>query len=301
MIRKAAEFIKIPKKLFFTVLAIAIALAVVWSLWPKFTPVDLGEITFGTFQKSIEDEGITEFKDKHIIFAPADGITPNIDIEAGDPVRKGPHLFKFLWDTDLPVSSPVNGYVLRVFEKDRRHVPRGTPILEVGNPSSLVVVSKLLSEDVLDVQLGQKVLISNWGSEIPLEAEVIKIEPAAKEEVSALGVKEQRVNVHFKITTDKEVWKNLGDGFRVEISVIIAKKENTRLLPVGALFSSDGQPAIFVYENKKIKQHKIELGDRNKDFAELKTDLPAGTQVVLYPGSGLRAGDKVKPRLYKVK
>lgn len=298
MIRKAVEYIKIPKKLFFSIFAIATALAVAWALRPTFTPVDLGEITIGTFQKSIEDEGTTEFKDKHIISAPADGITPTIDIEAGDPIKKGQLLFKFLFDPDIPVVSPVNGYVLRVFEKDRRHVPRGTPILEVGNPNSLEVVSKLLSEEVLDIQLGQRVLISNWGGDKPLEAEVIKLEPVAKEEISALGVKEQRVTVHFKITTDKEVWKSLGDGFRVEVSVIIAEKQSTKLLPVGALFSSDGQPAIFVYENKKIKLQKVELGDRNRDFAELKSELPAGTQVVLYPGSGLRAGDKVKPRLH---
>ncbi|MCB0361938.1 MAG: efflux RND transporter periplasmic adaptor subunit [Bdellovibrionales bacterium] len=296
MIKKAAEYIRIPKKVFFSVLA-GIALAITfWSLRPQLTPVDLGLVSEGVFRRSIVDEGITHFKERHIISAPADGITPTIKIEAGDSVEKGKLLFNFLWDHDFPMLSPINGYVLKVFEKDRRHILRGTPILEVGNPQSLEVITKLLSEEVIDVRTGQKAIITNWGKDEPLEAEVIKIEPAAKEEISALGVKEQRVNVYLRMTSDKDLWQNLGDGFRVDVAVITDEIENAKLLPVGALFASEGKPAVFVYQDKKIQLIPVEVGKRNRDFAELKSGMAVNTQVVLYPGSSLRSGDKVKPR-----
>ncbi len=296
MTKKYAEYIRIPRKLFYVFLVSGIVALIYWSLRPEFAPVDLGEVSKGTFRQVIVDEGVSYFKNRYTISAPADGITPNLNIEVGDRVQKGEVIFKFLWDRGFEMKSPVSGFVLRVFEKDRRHVVRGTPILEVGDPNSLEIHSKILSEEVIDVKVGQKVIVSNWGKEEPLEAEVIKIEPTAEEEVSALGVKEQRVNVHMKLTSKKELWQELGDGFRVEVSIIVNEVNEAKLIPVGALFSSDGQPAVYVYRDKKVHLTPVQIGHQNREFAQLQSDLFPGTQVVLYPGSSLNDGDKATPR-----
>lgn len=296
MIKKAAEYIRIPKKLFYGLLFVVIAAAVVWSLKPQYTPVDLGVVQRGDFQQVIVDEGVTYFKERHMISAPADGITPKLNLEAGDPVKKGQVLIEFFWDTNFKVKSPVDGYILQVFEKDKRHIMRGTPILEVGNPNSLEIQSMLLSEEVISVKEGQKVRITNWGKDQPLQARVSRIEPTAKEEVSALGVKEKRVKVHMEITSPKELWQGLGDGYRVEVSVITDEVKDARLLPVGALFSNEGQPAVYIYRDKKIHLTPVEVGAQNREFARLKTDLPEGTQVVLYPGGALEDRQNAKVR-----
>lgn len=296
MIKKAAEYIRIPKKLFYGVLIVAVVGGVLWSIKPSYIPVDLGSVQTGEFKQVIIDEGVTYFKERHMISAPADGITPKLSLEAGDPVKKGQVLIEFFWDTNFKVKSPVDGYVLRVFEKDKRHITRGTPILEVGDPESLEIQSMLLSEEVIRVKEGQKALITNWGKDEPLEAEVSRIEPAAKEEVSALGVKEKRVKVHMDITSPKEKWKGLGDGFRVEVSVVTDEVPEARLLPVGALFSNDGEPAVYVFKNNKLHLTPVKIGAQNRDFAQLETDLPEGTQVVLYPGGALEDQQKAKVR-----
>jgi HlyD family secretion protein len=38
--------------------------------------------------------------------------------------------------------------------------------------------------------------------------------------VSALGVEEQRVNVIIDITSPREQWSALGDGFRVGVRIV---------------------------------------------------------------------------------
>lgn len=296
MVKKAAGYIRIPKKLFYSILVLVVGYLGYMALKPTSTPVDIGEITEGVFTKAIIDEGTTSFKKRYVISSPGDGIVPTINLEPGDPVKKGEVLFNYVWDYNLQVRSPVNGYILKVFEKDKRHVPKGTPILEVGDPSELEILSKILSEEVIEIKLSQKALITNWGQESPLEAKVTKIEPFAKEEISALGVKERRVQVHLTLTSDRKIWRGLGDNFRVEVTIVTEEKPNSRLLPVGALFSHNGKPSIYLIEGGRTKLTPVEIGNRNRDYVELLSDLPVGSKLVLYPGSGLKPDERVTQR-----
>ncbi|MCB9025828.1 MAG: efflux RND transporter periplasmic adaptor subunit [Bdellovibrionaceae bacterium] len=299
MIRKTVEYIKIPKKVFFGILTFIVLALVAFSFKPNLTQVDVAYVQRALFEKMITDEGITSFKEKQIITAPADGIIPSHPWKVGSQVEQGQKLFSFEWDKNFSVQAPISGYILQVFEKDRKHVLRGTPLIEIGNPEKVEVIAALLSEEVVEVQVGQKAIIKKWGGETPLQAEVTKIEPRAKEEVSALGVKEQRVNVFLDITSDRELWKNLGDGFRVEVSIIIRKVENAVLMPIGALFNDQEKPTVFAVEQGKLKKISLKLGDRNQEYAELKSPFDKKTPVVLYPASSLNEGDKIKVRVIK--
>jgi HlyD family secretion protein len=49
------------------------------------------------------------------------------------------------------------------------------------------------------------------------------VEPSGFTKISALGVEEQSVNVILSFTDTKDKWQSLGDGFRVEASIIIDK------------------------------------------------------------------------------
>jgi HlyD family secretion protein len=296
MIKKTVEYIRVPKKLFYTILIILVLFSVFKVLKPKAIPVDVTTVQKGLFQKSVIDEGQTEFKQKHVITAPGDGIVPTLKLRAGDPVKKDELLFNFILDFDFKVKSPVDGYVLRVFEKDKRHVVRGTKILEIGNPSKIEIIAKLLSEEVVDVKIGQKALITKWGKEEKLEAVITKIEPSAKEEVSALGVKEQRVKVHMEFTTEKSVWENLGDGYRVEVRVITKEIPDSKLIPISSLFTFEEKPSIFTIQNGKAVLQNLDIIDRNENFALVKNGPEIGASLVMYPGSELESGDKIKPR-----
>jgi HlyD family secretion protein len=296
MIKKTIEYIKIPKKVFYTVIALIIIALIAKALKPSVEEVDLATIEKGVFRKVIIDEAMTEFTNKKVLTAPADGITPSLDFNEGDAIKKGDVLISFTWDRIMQIKAPFDGYVLRIFEKDQRHVVRGTPLLEVGNSDELVVIAKILSEEVVDVKVGQKVFITKWGKEKPLEAKVIKIEKAAQEEISALGVKEQRVKVHMKILTERSVWRNLGDGFKVEVSIITEEIPDSLLLPVSSLFTIEGRTVIYIEEKGRSKVVLVEIGSQNREFALLKTPLKPGTKVVQYPGPNFHDGLRIKQR-----
>lgn len=196
----------------------------------------------------------------------------------------------------FPIRSPISGRVLRVFQESSTVVQAGARILEVGDPADLEVVADLLSTDAVRIESGDRVSLHQWGGDEPLPGVVRLVEPSAFTKVSALGIEEQRVNVLIDFTDDAESRPPLGDGFRVEVSVVEWESDDVLIVPSGALFRSGDSWAVFVVRADRAVMTPIELGHRNDDAAEVLEGLGAGDQVILYPGDRVAEGDRVEKR-----
>jgi HlyD family secretion protein len=97
--------------------------------------------------------------------------------------------------TAVAVRAPVDGVVLQRLRESESVVPAGEPLVEIGDPRQMEIVTDLLSTDAVRVRPGARATIEQWGGDTPLDAVVRRIEPAGFTKVSALGVEEQRVNV----------------------------------------------------------------------------------------------------------
>ncbi len=297
MVQKTLDYFRIPKKLFWACLILVTVSALIYSLRPTALEVDIGRIDRREFEDLVIDEGISISKNRRVIAAPADGVMPSHNIRPGDRVQLGETLFVYLWDRNIAITSPLNGVVLQVFEKDRRSMTRGTPLLEVGDPIDLEIKASLLTEEVIGLKTGQRARIAKWGGENDLEAKIQRIDPSAREVVSALGVKEQRVDVYLEILSDKNLWTRLGDNFRLEVRIVRSQIPNALTAPIGALFRKGDTVNLYTIDDKLIAHLvPIQIGSRNRDFAELKTEFAIGTRVVLYPGSQIKDGTSVKIR-----
>jgi HlyD family secretion protein len=194
------------------------------------------------------------------------------------------------------VRSPVSGKVLKVLQQSEGIAMAGTPLMELGDPTRLEVVVDILTEDAAQIKPGTAVQLSNWGGPDVLLGQVRLIEPAAFTKVSALGVEEQRVNAVIDISSPPAKWQALGDGFKVDVRVLVQVVENAVKVPVSALFPVGSRSGVFVLEGGRARLHEIEVAARNGVDAWVKTGLKAGTQVIVYPDSKLKDGDSVKPR-----
>ncbi len=141
----------------------------------------------------------------------------------------------------LAVRSPTSGTVMRLPRESEATVAAGTPLVELGDPRDLEIVTDLLSADAVRLPPGARVLIDNWGGAQPLNGRVRRIEPFGFTKISALGVEEQRVNVIIDITDPPEKWVRLGHGYRVIIRAVEWESANALQLPVSALFRDKGQ------------------------------------------------------------
>jgi HlyD family secretion protein len=122
------------------------------------------------------------------------------------------------------------------------------------------------------------------------------IEPAAFTKVSALGVEEQRVNAVIDITSPLSDWRALGDGFKVDVRVLVEVVEKALLVPVSAIFPMGSRSGIFVLDHGRAHLQEVTVKARNGVEAWVKTDLAVGTQVIIYPDTKLKDQDRVKPR-----
>jgi HlyD family secretion protein len=194
------------------------------------------------------------------------------------------------------VTAPIAGLILRRAQESEAVVAAGAPLVDIGTLEDLEIVSDLLSTDAVKVKPGASVLIDRWGGEGQLAGRVQRVEPAGFLKVSALGVEEQRVNVIIDFVDPRERRASLGDGFRVEVRIVVWEQKDALVAPTSSLFRADGEWAVFVLDGDRIRRRIVKIGQRNEQSAEVLEGLTAGDRVVAYPGESLTDGAKVRPR-----
>jgi HlyD family secretion protein len=191
----------------------------------------------------------------------------------------------------LPLTSPVDGYVLKVHEKSERIVAAGAPLVSVGNPADYEIVVDVLSTDAVRIRPGQTMWLDDWGGGQSLRATVRLVEPVAFTKVSALGVEEQRVNV---IATPVDALGPLGDGYRVEARVVTWEAGQVRKVPGSSLFRVGDAWHVFAVEDGRIRERPVRVGQRNQEEAQVEDGLAEGAQVVRFPNNQMKDGMRVR-------
>ena len=196
----------------------------------------------------------------------------------------------------ITIRSPIDGIVLKRLRESESVVPAGDPLLELGDPVDLEIVSDLLSTDAVRVEPGNSVLIERWGGEQTLRARVRRVEPSGFTKISALGVEEQRVNVVMDFADPVEAWKALGDAYRVEVRIVIWESPEVLKLPTSSLFRKGDRWAVFAVRNGRAQLQEVEIGQRNGLEAQVLGGLAAGDSVVVHPSDSVRDGVRIAVR-----
>ncbi len=183
--------------------------------------------------------------------------------------------------------------ILRILEKSERVIPFGTPIAVLSDPNKIEIVADLLSTDAVKVRPGAPVIVENWGGPAPLCAKVRLVEPYGFTKVSALGIEEQRTNVIADFVDPPD---GLGDGYRVDVRVVIWESPSVLKVPASALFRVGQQWSVFAVEGGRASLRSVEVGHRNAAEAEIAKGLDSGLPVILHPANDLKDGMRVAVR-----
>lgn len=190
----------------------------------------------------------------------------------------------------LDLTSPVDGYALKVHEKSERTVNAGMPLVTIGDPTRYEIVVDVLSTDAVKIRPGQEMLLEGWGGGNTLRATVRLVEPVAFTKISALGVEEQRVNI---IADPVDDLGPLGDGYRIEARVVIWAENEVVKAPGSSLFRVGEQWHLFVVENGHARERVVTVGQRNQDEAQLLSGVQPGTVIVRFPNNQMKDGARV--------
>ena len=203
-----------------------------------------------------------------------------VGMDAGNTVRK-----------IISLRSPVAGRVLRVIEKSERVVLAGAPVLILGDPSRIEVVTDVLTTDAVNVKPGAAVYLEGWGGDRPLLAKVRLIEPAGFTKISALGVEEKRVNVIADFVDSPD---GLADGYRVEARIVTWEGQNVLKFPGSAAFREGDAWRVFAIEQGRAHGKTVEIGHRNQTEVEVLKGLQEGEVVILHPSNQFKDGVRVR-------
>lgn len=179
---------------------------------------------------------------------------------------------------ELTVSSPISGTVVEIPAQKGQFIAQGTPIAKVLTTNRLEVKLDVISDDMKDVNLGQKVEISApfLGDRV-LEGSIIQIYPQAEEKLSALGVLQRRVPVIISLEENA----GLKPGYEVRARIKTNVKERTIVIPRESLrmISTDEQMVMLI-EDGLVKYSYIKTGLRDRNNVEVIEGLKLGDQIV---------------------
>ena len=187
------------------------------------------------------------------------------------------------------VRAPATGRVLGLPERSARVVAAGTPLLTLGDPRTLEIAADVLSSDAAVMRRGQTVILRGWGG-APLRGVVRSLEPSARTRVSALGVEEQRLTVVIDVPEAPSV---LGDGYRLDASIVVWEATNALTVPAGALLRSDDGWEVFVIRDGRALRVPARIGRVGGGAAEVLGGIRGGERVVVFPPDALRSGMRV--------
>ena len=191
------------------------------------------------------------------------------------------------------VRAPVDGVVLRRLRESESVVPAGEPLVEIGDPSQLEIVTDLLSTDAVRVKPGARATIEQWGGEGALAASVRRIEPSGFTKLSALGIEEQRVNVVLEFVDNGEDCAPLADGYRVEARIVLWEARDVLQVPTNALFRDGRRWAVYVASEGRARRTIVELGRQTGQESEVMSGLSEGDAVIVHPGDLVHDGVRV--------
>jgi len=190
------------------------------------------------------------------------------------------------------VRSPADGTIIeRLVDENIPAVPQMAAFI-IEDTDRLEIEANVLSDDINKVQIGDEVEISGK----PLDDEILmgkvtKIAPAAKAEMSTLGVSQNRVPVTIEINGDTSLLK---PGFSVDAKIITANRKNILMVPDSSVFDYEGKSTIFVVENGKTRLRIVEKGIESDDYIEIISGLKEGEMILSKPDNSIKEGMRIK-------
>lgn len=197
---------------------------------------------------------------------------------------------------ELDIRSPVDGRILKIFDRSESVMQVGAPVLEIGEPGSIEIKVDLLSSDAVAVGKGTRVRIKRWGLESILEGAVKVVEPSGYTRYSALGVEEQRVPVIIDLLSARDEWESLGDGFRVVAEFIVWQGSEVLQVPSSSLFRDGEKWALFVVNGGKAHLRIVRIGRQSGMQTQIIEGLNEGEAVLTHPDERIEDGVRISIR-----
>lgn len=189
-------------------------------------------------------------------------------------------------DSKLRIQSPFSGVIVALpyYTQDTR-VASGSVMLSAMEYSRLYLESKLPTQDMQQIRLGQTVLITNYTLQ----------NDTAKGLVSQISPAIDPTSRTFQtVFTINNPQKKFLPGMFVKADIVVAHKDSTVVVPKTVVLSDLKGHSVFVVERGRAEQRMVTTGIESANQIEILKGVSKGDRLVIKGFETLQDGSRVK-------
>jgi membrane fusion protein, multidrug efflux system len=182
---------------------------------------------------------------------------------------------------DFNVTAPWAGVISKVLVTDGNFVAPRTPLLELYDPTSMVIRFSVPESQATTLKLGMPIRfqLDAYPGE-HLTAKVSRVYPELDRKMRTLTVEATPDNNNVYIP-----------GMFCRLVIVTKSSENAVVIPTAALIQTqNGEKIVFVIIDGKAEPRKVELGLETRDHFEVVGGINPGDMVVVEGGDKLKNG-----------
>lgn len=192
---------------------------------------------------------------------------------------------------DYSIIAPWNGVISRLKVKEGDFVPPRAPLLEMYDPTSLVIRAAVPERNAAEIKNGMKVAVlldARPGAAIP--SRVSRVYPYLDDRLRTRTI---------EIEAPRSI--ALLPGMFARLTLNLETIEDAVVVPIDALVATPAGPVVFVVDSTTAVRRRVQAGIEEAGCIQIISGVEAGERVVtagndkLKDGSPVRiAGDKKK-------
>jgi multidrug efflux pump subunit AcrA (membrane-fusion protein) len=267
--------------------------------------ISLKAIGRGNIESSIAVNGLLESKNTVDVFFPANHKVMNIlvkkyqKVEIGDKLAEIiPNVSSAAVDASILAAallSPISGYVSEVYTKKDAVTTAAQPVFQITDVDDLYIRSTVRQGDLKYLKTGQNVIVKAdaFPGIAAMNGILDLIVPFARKSTT---VSAEDIIIDIGISFENKS-QDLKPGYTVSCDIMTARAENVLLLPLESLMEDKNKGKyVYIYDREqgRIFVKNIVLGVVSDFFAEIKSGIAEGDEVVLNPKPAYKDGMKVK-------
>ena len=187
----------------------------------------------------------------------------------------------------MEVKAPFSGVIVNLpYYTPGTRVSSGQEMVSLMSYDKMYMDIKLPEKNITDVQLGQKVIITNYTIvDDTLTGYVSELAPIISTETRTFAGKLLIDNPELK----------LRPGMFVKADIITAQKDSVVVIPKDIILTGNrGKYVFIVGRNSSADDRRITTGIENQDYVEVTEGLAANDRLIIKGFETLRDNSKVK-------
>lgn len=189
---------------------------------------------------------------------------------------------------DYVIVAPFDGVITENTIDEGAYVMPGEPIIELSDLSEMKVVVDLLEDDLHWIS-EETPLTLTFGNGQYL-GRIEQIHPKAKEIVSELGIRQNRVEVEIILTEGLE---NAIIGQEADVKFVPSERAGVLRVPREVVYQFQGEKYVMAIREGVLAEKLVEVGLEGADYYEILNGVQEGDLVVKNLSNDLEAGMKV--------